>query len=176
MNVARRVSLAAGLIVIFLCTAAQSGASECLREQVEAHIREQFSIYGPQSAHHEYFGFVYLQDGIIGSAVARSRPCLGSKCVVDSAKALRSMPQSAKVLGEWHTHPHGGSWSLSKEDARGAYDNRHIRCYRAFYSTPSGEIFSWSPEHASVPVAMASRAPLGNYREVRVAAALSASR
>src|SRR5690554_4200748 len=112
MNVARRVSLAVGIIVISLCSAAQSGASDCLRGAVEAHVREQFSIYGPKSAHHEYFGFVYLQDGIMGSAVVRSRPCHDAKCAVDSAEALRSMPRSAKVLGEWHTHPHHGSQSL----------------------------------------------------------------
>ncbi|HEY0938943.1 MAG TPA: hypothetical protein VGE08_02495 [Steroidobacter sp.] len=174
MNIAR-VSLAVGLIVISLCSGPQSGASECLREEVEAHVREQFSIYGPRSAEHEYFGFVYVQDGIIGSAVARSRPCRGVKCVVDSAKALRSMPPSAKVLGEWHTHPHHGSRNLSKEDVRGAHNNRHIRCYRAFYGTPSGEMYAWDPQHVSVPVAMASRTLLGNYRETQAAAALASS-
>lgn len=171
MNVARRVSLAIGLIVIALCTGPRSAASECLREEVEAHVREQFNIYGPRSTDHEYFGFVYLHDGIIGSAVARSRRCHGAKCVVDTAEALRSMPPSAKVLGEWHSHPHDGSAGLSREDVRGAYNNRHISCYLAFYSTPRGEIYTWSPEHVSVPVAMASRAPLGNYNEIRVAAA-----
>lgn len=171
MNVARRVFLAVGLMAIGLCTTAQSGASECLRKEVEAHIQEQFSIYGPRSAMHEYFGFVYLQDGIVRSAVTRSRPCHGAKCMVDSAEALRSMPKSAKVLGEWHTHPHDGSNGLSREDVRGAYNNRHISCYRAFYSTPDGMIYTWNPQHVSVPVAMASRAPLGNYKEVQVALA-----
>lgn len=130
-------------------------------------MREQFTIYGPRSANHEYFGFVYLQGGIIGSAVTRSRPCLAAKCVVDSAEALRLMPRSAKVLGEWHTHPHGGSASLSREDVRGAYNNRHINCYLAFYSTPGGVIYTWNPKQMSVPVAMASRAPVGNYKEVQ---------
>jgi proteasome lid subunit RPN8/RPN11 len=171
MNVARRMSLAIGLIVISLCTAAPSGASECLRKEVEAHVRDQFSVYGPRSVDHEYFGFVYLHDGIIGSAVVRSRRCQGSKCVVDSAEALRSMPRSAKVLGEWHSHPHDGSAGLSREDVRGAHNNRHISCYLAFYSTPEGEIYSWDPKQVSVPVAMASRAPLGNYNEIRAAAA-----
>lgn len=171
MNVARRVFLAVGLIVISLCTGAQSDASECLRKEVEAHVREQFRIYGPRSVDHEYFGFLYLQDGIIGSAVVRSRRCHRGKCVVDSAEALRSMPRSAKVLGEWHTHPHAGSTGLSSEDVRGAYNNRHISCYLAFYSTPDGEIYTWNPEHVSIPVAMASRAPLGNYNELRAAAA-----
>lgn len=163
MNVACRVFLAVVLIVIAPRSGAQNDASECLRKEVEAHVREQFIIYGPRSANHEYFGFVYLQDGILGSAVVRSRPCHAAKCVVDSAEALRSMPRSAKVLGEWHTHPHGGSPGLSREDVRGAYNNRHISCYQAFYSTPDGLIYSWSPKQRSVPVAMASRAPVGNY-------------
>ena len=158
--------LAVVLIVIAPLSGAQSDESECLREEVAAHVREQFTIYGPMSANHEYFGFVYLLDGIVGSAVTRSRPCHAAKCVVDSAEALRSMPRSAKVLGEWHTHPHGGSPGLSAEDVRGAYNNRHISCYQAFYSTPGGAIYTWSPKQRSVPVAMASRAPVGNYKEV----------
>jgi hypothetical protein len=170
MNVARHVLLALGLIVISLCNGAESGASECLRKEVGAHVRDQFRTYGPRSADHEYFGFVYLKDGIIGSAVVQSRHCHGAKCVVDSAEALRLVPRSAKVLGEWHTHPHEGSPGLSKEDVRGAHNNRHISCYMAFYSTPGGEVYSWDPEHVSVPVAMASRASLGNYHEVQVAA------
>ena len=170
MNVARRVSLAIGLLVISLSAGAEGDASECMREQVEDHVREQLSMYGPRSAHHEYFGFVYLQDGIIGSAVVSSPRCKGEKCVVDSAEALRLIPRSAKVLGEWHTHPHGGSPGLSREDVRGAYNNRNISCYRAFYSTPDGEMYTWDPQHVSVPVAMASRAPLGNYNEMRAAA------
>jgi hypothetical protein len=84
---------------------------------------------------------------------------------VDSSKAIHSVPRSAKVLGEWHTHPHNGSASLSRNDVRGAYSNRHISCYFAFYSTPSGQIYAWNPRQISVPIAMASRAPVGNYRE-----------
>lgn len=171
MNIARRGFLAVGLIVIALCASTQSGASECLRKEVEAHVREQFAIYGPRSADHEYFGFIYLQDGIIGSAVTRSRPCHGAKCMVDSGEALRSMPKSAKVLGEWHTHPHDGAKGLSREDVWGAYNNRHISCYLAFYSTPDGAIYTWDPKHVAVPSAMASRAPLGNYNEARVVVA-----
>lgn len=166
MNIARCFALAVGLLVIPL----SAGASECLREAVDAHVREQFRIYGPRSADHEYFGFIYLQDGIIGSAVVRSSHCRGEKCVVDSSEAVRLVPRSAKVLGEWHTHPHDGSTGLSREDVRGAYNNRHISCYRAFYSTPEGEIYTWNPQRVSVPVAMGSRERLGNYNEVRVAA------
>jgi hypothetical protein len=164
MNVVTRLCLIAALIVIAFSSKAADSGSECLTQEVEAHVREQFALYGPQSADHEYFGFIYVHGGIIGSAVVQSRECHGAKCVVDSAKAAQLIPRGASVLGEWHTHPHGGSPSLSKEDVRGAYSNRHISCYLAFYSTPSGEIYAWNPNQISVPVAMASRAPVGNYR------------
>lgn len=165
MNVVRQIVIAAALLVSALSSSAETGVSECWRPQIEAHVREQFAIYGPQSERHEYFGFIYLHDGLIGSAVVRSGSCSGAKCVVDSAKALQRVPKSATVLGEWHTHPHGGSPSLSKEDVRGAYNNRHMSCYFAFYSTHAGAIYGWNPKQSSVPVAMASRAPLGNYND-----------
>lgn len=166
MNTVHRWSLAIALMAITFSSNAESWASACLQKELEAHVREQFAIYGPQSAGHEYFGFIYLHDGVIASAVTRSRPCATSgKCVVDSSEAIRSIPRPAKVLGEWHTHPHDGSPSLSKDDVRGAYSNRHISCYLAFYSTPAGDIFAWNPTRISVPVAMASRAPVGNYLE-----------
>jgi proteasome lid subunit RPN8/RPN11 len=169
MNVVSRLLLSAALSVTAFCVNAASPGSECLNQDVEAHVREQFVLYGPQSANHEYFGFIYVHEGVIGSAVVRSRTCQAAKCVVDSAKALQLIPKSATVLGEWHTHPHGGSASLSKEDVRGAYSNRHISCYLAFYSTPSGEIYAWNPNRISVPIAMASRAPVGNYKQAVVA-------
>lgn len=160
MNIMRRWLL----LVAALLSCAEGGASECMRGEVEAHVREQFALYGPQSGNHEYFGFIYLHEGVIGSAVTRSRPCPNEKCVVDSTEALRLIPRPATVLGEWHTHPHGGSAALSKHDVLGAYGNRHINCYSAFYSTPAGDIYAWDPSRISVPVAMASRAPLGNYK------------
>lgn len=160
MNIVSRLLLSAALIVTTCCANA-----ECLRPEVEAHVVEQFALYGPQSARHEYFGFIYLHEGVIGSAVIRSRPCRGEKCVVDSTAALASIPRPATILGEWHTHPHGGSASLSKEDVIGAYSNRHINCYLAFYSTPEGDIYAWNPNRMSVPIAMASRAAVGNYRQ-----------
>lgn len=165
MNIVCRLFLATALMVTALCSNAENGVSDCLRKEVEAHVRQQFAVYGPQSVDHEWFGFIYLHNGVIGSAVVRSQSCLTDKCVVDSAKALQLIPRPATVLGEWHTHPHGGSPSLSKHDVRGAYSNRHISCYFAFYSTPSGEIYAWNPHRISVPVAMASRAPLGNYKD-----------
>ena len=165
MNTACRLCLTAALMMIAFCARAGDGESDCLRKEVEAHVRQQFALFGPRSDQHEYFGFIYLHNGVIGSAVTRSEQCRGEKCVVDSAQALRSIPRPATVLGEWHTHPHGGSPSLSREDVRGAYSNRHISCYTAFYSTPSGEIYAWNPNRVSVPIAMASRAPVGNYKE-----------
>jgi hypothetical protein len=164
MNAVTRWALAAALMVTTLCSNAQSEESDCMRKEVEAHVRQQFALYGPQSKHQEYFGFIYLYNGVIGSAVTHSRPCPTDKCVVDSTKAMQLIPRPATVLGEWHTHPHGGSAALSKHDVRGAYSNRHISCYFAFYSTPAGEIYGWDPRRISVPIAMASRAPLGNYK------------
>jgi hypothetical protein len=166
MNVVCRLPLATALMVTTFHGNAESWASECLQEEVEAHVRQQYAIYGPQSVSHEYFGFIYLHNGIIGSAVTRSRACAtAGKCVVDSNEAIQLIPQPAKVLGEWHTHPHRGSVSLSTDDVRGAYNNRHISCYFAFYSTPSGEIYAWNPNQISVPIAMASRAQVGDYME-----------
>jgi hypothetical protein len=106
-----------------------------------------------------------LHEGAIGSAVTRSRSCRSDQCLVDSTEALQAIPRPSTVLGEWHTHPHGGSAALSKHDVVGAYSNRHISCYLAFYSTPSGQIYGWDPNRISVPVAMATRAPLGNYKD-----------
>jgi proteasome lid subunit RPN8/RPN11 len=165
MNVVTRWCLSIALIVTACSSKAAEPGSECLTQQLEVHVREQFALYGPQSANHEYFGFIYMHEGVIGSAVTQSRECHGAKCVVDSSKAAQLIPKGATVLGEWHTHPHGGSPSLSKEDVRGAYSNRHISCYLAFYSTPEGEIYAWNPQRISVPIAMASRAPVGNYNQ-----------
>lgn len=166
MNFIRRLASVIVLLSIALHGDATDLASECFDPAVEAHAREQFALYDPQSGRHEYFGFVYLHDGVIGSAVTHSRACpTAGKCVVDSGKAIALVPPRAKLLGEWHTHPHHGSGSLSREDVRGAYNNRHISCYRAFYSTPSGEMYRWSTDRISVPMAMASRVRIGNYSD-----------
>lgn len=166
MNLSHRLSLAILLLSIAIQGDATDLAADCSQSAVEAHVREQFALYGPRSGSHEYFGFVYLHEGVIGSAVTRSRACpKAGRCVVDSGAAIALVPRAAKVLGEWHTHPHDGSLSLSKEDVRGAYNNRHIKCYRAFYSTPSGEIYLWSADRISVPTAMASRVQIGNYTD-----------
>jgi hypothetical protein len=176
MNVVRRLFLATALLATAWHGNANSPAPECLRKDVKAHVLQQFGIYGPLSVNHEYFGFIYLHDGVLGSAVTRSRVCAkADKCPVDSKEAIRSIPRSAKLLGEWHTHPHHGSRSLSADDVRGAYNNRHISCYFAFYSTPSGAIYAWNANQISVPVAMASRVHLGNYMDPAFVATAASS-
>ena len=167
MNLIHRLSLALMLLSMAIQSQASDLTADCSQSAVEAHVREQFALYGPRSGKYEYFGFVYLHEGIIGSAVIRSRACPKTgQCVVDSGRALALVPRTAKLLGEWHTHPHHGSRSLSKEDVRGAYRNRHIRCYRAFYSTSSGEIYRWGTDQTSVPTAMASRVQIGDYTDL----------
>jgi hypothetical protein len=133
------------------------------------HVQRQFAYYGPLSIDHEYFGFIYRQNGVIDSAVIRSGRCAAGNCVVDAAGALEQVPRGSKVLGEWHTHPHDGSTRLSPEDVRGAYRNRQIRCYVPFYSGSNGKVYSWDPASTSVPVAMASRVALGSYADGWVA-------
>src|SRR5262245_40062045 len=144
MNLIRRLSLAILILSMAIAGHATDLAADCSQAAVEDHVREQFALYGPRSGKHEYFGFVYVHEGVIGSAVTRSRACPKGRCVVNSAQAIGLVPRAARLLGEWHTHPRDGSRSLSNDDVRGAYGNRHIRCYRAFYSTPSGEIYRWS--------------------------------
>jgi hypothetical protein len=164
MKVVCHLLLAAVLLAIILYDNAGHAAPACSQQEIEAHVRQQYAVYGPRSEVNEYFGFIYLHDGVIASAVVRSRTCGSTgRCVVDSNDALRLVPRPAKVLGEWHTHPHGGSTSLSRDDVRGAFSNRRIDCYFAFYSTPSGEIYAWNPKQVSVPVAMGSRTRVGQY-------------
>jgi hypothetical protein len=167
MNLIHRLSLALMLLSMAIQSQAADLTADCSQPAVEAHVREQFALYGPRSGNYEYFGFIYLHGGVIGSAVIKSRACpTNGRCVVDSGRAIASVPRTAKLLGEWHTHPHHGSRSLSKEDVRGAYSNRHISCYRAFYSASSGEIYRWSTDQTSVPTAMASRVQIGHYTDL----------
>jgi hypothetical protein len=129
-------------------------------------VQEQFRIYGPKSQKHEFFGFIYRVDGELASAVVRGNECRGPDgCTIDTTPAAKRIPRGAKVLGEWHTHAHlNGSNMLSILDVRGAFHNAHIRCYSAYYAGPRGEMYGWDPESTSVPVAMARRTILGNYR------------
>jgi hypothetical protein len=150
--------------IAFRCHAEQPPA--CPRSEVEAHVLEQLRIYGPLSRDREYFGFVYRSDGVIGSAVTRGGVCRRMQpCEVKSRRAASRIPTGAKVLGEWHTHPRStGSLQLSAADVRGAHANRHIRCYRAFFSTANGEILSWDPDAVVVATAMMKAVSLGTYR------------
>jgi hypothetical protein len=164
MNPAFRASLAMGLIALSSSRVADAVPACPPREEVYAHVREQFRIYGPQSATHEYFGFIYLHGSEIGSAVIRSGECRNpDRCIIKVAAALSLIPSRSAVLGEWHTHPHNGDRGLSEEDVRGAHNNRHLRCYFAYYSSSIGEIYAWNPQDTSVPTAMHSRVLIGKY-------------
>jgi hypothetical protein len=104
--------------------------AECPLDAVDAHVREQIAKYGPLSSDREYFGFIFIVKGEIGSAITRGRLCYShTSCAVDTALAAPRIPKGAKVLGEWHTHPKLSSALLSDDDVRGAQNNRRIRCY-----------------------------------------------
>jgi hypothetical protein len=150
---------------LFRCNAGEA-ASVVTRGQIDVHVVAQFQVYGPLSKQHEYFGYVYLHEGVLASSVIRSRKCMALRsCGLDTAEAARLIPRHARVLAEWHTHPHRGSSQLSKEDVVGAHANRHIPGYTPYYSTPGGEIYAWDPRHDWVRDAMASIVLIGNYRE-----------
>ena len=171
MGSAKRWGLQLLLAVAPLCCSANEAPETCHRVEVDAHVRQQFSIYGPLSIDREYFGFIFLHEGALGSAVVRGNSCARTfECGVNNSAAARAIPLGAKVLGEWHTHPKGGSTTLSEADVTGAYRNRHIRCYVAFYGKPTGEVYSWDPQQTSVPTAMATRTLIGNFREKLVEA------
>jgi hypothetical protein len=158
-------------ILVFSATSAQAdpvSRPDCDTAAVTAQVLEQFAIYGPRSSQYEYFGFIYRKDGRVESAVTHGFGCRGQiECVVNAAFALKLIPKGAKVLGEWHTHPHfHESDTLSLEDVRGAQANRHIRCYTAFYSSHDGDIYRWNLDAPTVAIAMASRTRVGNYRAV----------
>ena len=132
---------------------------------VTAQVLEQFAIYGPRSRKQEYFGFVYSLDGALANAVVRGNACRGhDACRVNTKPAAERIPPRAKVLGEWHTHPHVlGAGMLSIWDVRGAGQNAHIHCYASYYAASNGKVYSWNPRSTSVPTAMASRTELGSY-------------
>jgi hypothetical protein len=158
----------------FCCNAGDS--SNCFAVEVEDHVLQQFAVFGPLSHDREYFGYIYRVDGDIRSAVTRGAPCRWTRqCEVSTRVAAQQIPAGAKVLGEWHTHAHiSGSSQLSPADVHGANDNRHIRCYRAFYSTADGSILAWEVTERVVAAAMSSAKRLGNYRAPRAAVAFVA--
>ena len=165
MSFANRGNIAALLLAICACANADDDTPGCYWPEVQAHVREQFAIYGPRSIENEYFGFIYRRDARIDSAVTRSSKCSVGRCVLDAGAAWALLPGGARILGEWHTHPHDGSALLSIYDVRGAWQNRNLECYAAYYSKPDGEILAWDPQRTSVPTAMASRVHVGNYAE-----------
>jgi hypothetical protein len=147
-----------------LYCAGQVDTSACPVDEVDAHVRQQMLEYGPRSLKREFFAFIYMKDGVIASAVVRGNECRSvDHCPTSTAPAAALIPKGAKVLGEWHTHPRGGSSMLSMDDVHGAHANGRIRCYGAYYGKPDGEIFAWDPGQTSVPTAMATRVPIGNY-------------
>jgi hypothetical protein len=156
--------LVIGLIAIAPYCGAQVVTPVCPLGEMDVHVRQQMLQYGPQSVKHEFFGFIYLSNGVIGSAITRGSECRSADhCPTSTGPAAGLIPKGAKVLGEWHTHPREGSSMLSMDDVRGAHANVRIRCYVAYYAKPDGEIFAWDPAETSVPTAMASRVPIGNY-------------
>lgn len=170
-----RTSILLLMAVVPLCRSADM--TDCFTEEVEAHVIEQFHIHGPLSGDREYFGFVYRYQGKIESATVRGSRCnSGRSCEVRTARAATKIPKGAKVLGEWHTHPRElGAESLSPEDVGGANANRHVRCYRAFFSTSRGRILTWDTNATAVMTAMKSTVLLGNYRKLDAAPVMTVS-
>lgn len=176
--------LFAGLAIVGSSAAAadpaefrDSARESCDLDSVDAHVREQVAAFGPRSTDREYFGFIYSLEGAVSSAVTEGKTCgNGNACFIDTAAAARLIPRGATPLGEWHIHPHAGAGALSREDVRGAWHNRGIRCYAAYYAQPDGDIYAWNPRQTSVATAMASRVLVGNYRETPDPPAIIAAR
>jgi hypothetical protein len=163
---ASRAAIAALLLAV-CADAPANDAPQCLSDSVEAHVRQQFATFGPLSVNHEYFGFIYRLGTAVDSAVVRGSRCVARSCVIDVAQAGALVPAGAVILGEWHTHPRNGAARLSEQDVLGAYRNRNLACYSAFYSDPRGAIFSWNPRRGMVTTAMASRVHFGDYPATR---------
>jgi len=167
MIFASRVSFAVLLLVVSMKGTA-NGAPECSAESIQAHVRQQYAVYGPMSVDNEYFGFIYRVGDTIDSAVTRGSRCLAGSCIVNIAQAAAHIPADAVILGEWHTHPRHGMSELSENDVYGAYRNRKLGCYSAFYSEPDGRIYEWNPHRGSVRAAMNSRIRVGTYAAARL--------
>jgi len=177
MNPAIRLCLTLILIACSACAHPASFSTMCPHEELDAHVRGELAVYGPQSGKHEYFAFIYRLEGRFGSAVVQGRDCLSlDNCVVNPARALAQVPKGATLVGEWHTHPHIGAPSLSSMDVRGAHLIAHINCYTPYYSTPLGAIYAWNPHKDSVTTAMNSRVLVGAYGERHARAARSGKR
>jgi hypothetical protein len=166
MFLATRASIAALLLAVTANVTAND-ASQCLSDSVEAHVRQQFATFGPLSVNHEYFGFIYRTGLTLDSAVVRGSRCVARSCIIDVARAGALIPAGAVIVGEWHTHPRRGEARLSEQDVLGAYRNRNLGCYSAFYSEPDGIIYSWNPRRGMVTTAMASRIRIGSFAGAR---------
>lgn len=137
-------------------------------EQVDAFVLDQFNTYGPQSARHEHFAFVYWIDGQISQSHISTRCTNQYACTLNPARSLKDVPAHAKIVGEWHTHPHDGSRTLSIHDAQGAFAigeqvRSHGRPYWAYYSDPSGHVFRWDTTTRDTLEANRSRVQVGTY-------------
>ena len=168
MNAVSRVSLATLLIAAApLCGNAEDVAAECFAKEVETHVTQQFRIYGPQSANHEYFAFIYRHKGTIGSAVTRSGQCSRSgKCVVQSAAASMLIPRGAKVLGEWHTHFHTlrVPRTCPRKMSAGAQQPSHPLLFRVLQQAHRRDLrLGPTPDFRTYCDRL--RVPLGNYVE-----------
>ena len=167
MTLASRVLFAVLLLAVSMKGTA-GGAPDCPAESIQAHVRQQYAVYGPMSLDNEYFGFIYRVGDSIDSAVTRGSRCIAGSCIVNIAQAAARIPAAAVIVGEWHTHPRHGMAELSENDVYGAYRNRKLGCYSAFYSEPDGGIYEWNPQRGSVRGAMNSRIRVGNYAAARV--------
>lgn len=170
MNTLSRASMTA-LLVGIIGAASAAEPADCFAAEVEDHVLRQFDLFGPMSEDREYFGYIYRAEGVIRSAVTKGARCVWTRqCEVRTRAAAKQIPQGAKVLGEWHTHAHiSGSSHLSEADVHGANDNRHIRCYRAFFGTSDGHVLSWDVNQSQPAAAMKSFVGLGSYRASRTA-------
>ncbi len=167
MFLASRVLFAVLLLAVSMKGTAGE-APRCFTDAVAAHVRQQYAVFGPLSVNNEYFGFIYRVGDTIDSAVTRGSRCIAGGCVVNIASAAALLPAAAVILGEWHTHPRNGMAALSEVDVYGAYRNRKLACYSAFYSEPDGGIYEWNPHRGLVTTAMASRVQIGNYLGNRI--------
>src|SRR5262245_589607 len=103
----RRCIALSAFVSILTVSMSQAQADErpvspppCDEAAITAHVLEQFSVFGPRSQKHEYFGFIYFFEGAIVSAVTRSSECRGpDSCKLDTVQAARAIPRGAKVLG-----------------------------------------------------------------------------
>ncbi|HEU4601572.1 MAG TPA: hypothetical protein VFS24_06375 [Steroidobacteraceae bacterium] len=139
------------------------------REEIESFVLAQFKIFGPQSKRTEHFAFVYWHDGELAQAHIYARcSSTSDRCTTNPKRAIQAVMPGAKILAEWHSHPHNGSRLLSPDDAQGAFSiGEQIRSrgreYFAYYSDPTGRVFRWDTTTPDVNKANRSRVEVGSY-------------